>query len=106
MDDDTFSPIQFPIKSETSASASYARSHETFVFDSKVFPPCTNKIEDIGLIKRRKLSIICDGQGKMNIKEVLDPIQKLEKLKKALERGLISEEDYERKKQDILDKEI
>ena len=101
-----FSPELFPVKAEASASASYTRSHETFVYDSKVYPPCTNKIEDIGIIKRRKLSIICDGQGKMNIKEVLDPIQKLEKLKKAVKKGLITEEDYERKKQDILDKEI
>ena len=100
------SSLPFPIKAKASASASYNRSHETVVYDSKVYPPCTNKIEEIGLIKKRKLSIICDGQGKMNIKEVLDPIKKLEKLKKAMKQGLITEEDYERKKQDILDREI
>ena len=106
VDEIPFSLITFPVKAEATASASYHRSHETFVYDSKVYPPCTNKIEDVGLLRRRKLSIICDGQGKMNIKEILDPIQKLEKLKKAVKKGLITEEDYERKKQDILDREI
>ena len=100
------SPISFPVRAEANATATYSRTHDTVIFDSKVYPPCTNKIEDIGIIKRRKLSIICDGQGKMNIKEVLDPFQKIEKLKKMLDKGLITEEDYERKKQDILDKEV
>ena len=86
------SSLPFPIKAKASASASYNRSHETVVYDSKVYPPCTNKIEEIGLIKKRKLSIICDGQGKMNIKEVR-PHQKTRKIKKSNEARF----DYRRR---------
>ena len=107
MDDSISSvPIGFPAKIEGSVSSSYNVHHEKITLDSKVYPPCTNKIEEIGIIRKRKFHGECDGQGKMRFKELITPFEKIKKLDKLRKEGSISNEEFESKKKEIMDKEI
>ena len=105
-DDIPPSPIDFPAKIQGIASASYSVEHQKITLDAKVFPPCSNKIEDIGRFKKKKFRGVCDGKGHLNFKQIMDPFEKLDKLKKACEKGLITQEEFDSKKKDILDTEI
>ena len=100
------SPIGFPVRIDLSGSGSYNVEHKKITFDSKVYPPCTNKIEELGRIKKRKFSIVCDGQGNMKLEEIMNPFEKIERLGKLLDKGLISQEDFDKKKKEILDNEV
>ena len=107
MDEDIPSlPIGFPAKIEGSISGSYDVHHQKITLDSKVYPQCSNKIEEIGFLRKRKLHGVCDGQGKMNFKELMSPFEKIERLDKLRKKGLISDKEFNDKKKEILDKEI
>ena len=95
-----------PVKVNLSGSGSYAVEHKKITYDSKVYPPCTNKIEDLGIIKKRKFSIQCDGQGHMKIEQLMTPFEKIEKLGKLLDKGLLSQDEFDIKKKEILKNEI
>ena len=99
-------PIGFPAKIEGSISGSYNVHHQKITLDSKVYPQCSNKIEEIGILRKRKLHGVCDGQGKITFKELMNPFEKIERLDKLRKKGLISDEEFENKKKEILDKEI
>ena len=97
------SPIDIlPVKANLSGSGSYAVEHKKITFDSKVYPPCTNKIEDLGRIIKRKFSIQCDGRGNMKIMQLMTPFEKIEKLGKLLGKGLISQDEFDKTKAKIL----
>lgn len=98
------SPIDIlPVKASLTGSGSYAVEHKKITFDSKVYPPCTNKIEDLGRIKKRKFSIQCDGQGHMKIEQLMTPFEKIEKLGRLLDKGLISQDEFDEKKKEMLE---
>ena len=92
----------FPLPFKPEAKLVYAKTEEKKVFDSKNFPPCTNKIEDVGLVRKRKYLIKCDGYGHMGFVELKSPLQILEELAKLKDKGIITDEEFERKKSEIL----
>jgi len=107
LDDDIPSlPVGFPAKIEGSVSGSYDVHHQKITLDSKVYPQCSNKIEEIGVIRKRKVHGECDGNGKISFKELMNPFEKIERLDKLRKKGLITDEEFENKTQEIMDKEI
>jgi hypothetical protein len=94
-----------PVKAEAKAVASYtyAKTIEEKVYDAKVYPLCTNKIEPLGKLRQRKFSIVCQGNGIMRLEQLMNPFEKIEKLHKLYMQGIISEEDYKKKKKELLD---
>ena len=60
----------------------------------------------MGIIKKRKFSIQCDGQGHMKIEQLMTPFEKIEKLGKLLDKGLLSQDEFDIKKKEILKNEI
>ena len=107
MDDDISSaPIGFPAKLEGFVSSSYDVYHQKITLDSKVYPQCTNKVEEVGILRKRKFHGECDGQGTMRFKELMSPFEKIEKLDKLRKKGSISDEEFESKKKEIMDREI
>ena len=107
MDDDISSTsIGFPAKLEGSVSSSYNVHHHKITLDSKVYPQCTSKVEEIGILRKRKFHGECDGQGKMHFKELMTPFEKIERLDKLRKKGSISDEEFESKKKEIMDKEV
>ena len=61
----------------------------TITTDSNVFEPEINKVANIGLIRRKKMWIVCDGHGKMYVRHIGDPIKMIKELAKLRDRGLI-----------------
>lgn len=107
MDDEIPSyPIEYPTKIELSGSGSYHVDHKKITIDSKVYPPCTSKIEDLGRLRKRKFSIDCDGRGHMKLQQLMNPFEKIERLGRLLNKGLITQEEFDKKKKQILDEEI
>ena len=74
----------------------------TVTTDSNVFPRETNKVTPISRIRREKMWIVCDGQGKMNARYIGDPTKMIEKLAKLRDKDLITEEDFQRGKDALL----
>ena len=74
----------------------------TITTDSNIFEPETNKVADIGLIRRKKLWIVCDGHGKMYIRHIGDPIKMIKQLAELKDKDLITEEEFQRVKDSLL----
>ena len=62
----------------------------------------TNKVADIGLIRRKKLWIVCDGHGNMYIRHIGDPIKMIKQLAELKDKDLITEEEFQRVKNSLL----
>ncbi len=86
------------------AGLQYDISKNEVIFDCKIFPPCYNKVEPLGTLKKRKMLIECDGLGRFNIKELVNFKEQLEMLAELKEKGIITQEEFERKKKDILER--
>ena len=93
-------PIFSGLKTDASLNASYQKMSLTL--DSKTFPPETNKIENVGNILRKTFMVFCDSKGHMDFKHLADPVDAIKKLRKLTDDGVISEEDFERKKNELL----
>lgn len=80
-------------------------SHEdsTQTIDSNIFQPEVNKIVTKG-IRREKFWIKCDGNGNMNFQHITDPIKEIERLGKLKDQKRITEEQFERAKNILLDR--
>lgn len=85
------------------ASLAATTRHMTTTVDSNVFPPETNKVTSVGLFRRKKYWIVCDGQGHMYGRPLEEPLKMLEQLDKLRKKGVITEEDYQRAKDALLD---
>jgi hypothetical protein len=96
-------PLEFPAKLEASGTASYNVEHKKLTLDSKIYALCTNKIEDVGVMRKRKFNIICDGQGHMNLQELISNDEKIRRLAKLFEDGHISKSEFDETKKKILD---
>ena len=84
------------------ASLAAIFKHVTVTTDSNVFPPETNKMTGLGLIKRKKMWVVCDGNGKMyfiHIQTTADMIRDLAKLK---DEGALTEEEFQQGKASAL----
>ena len=86
------------------ASLSVSNQSVSFSVDSKVFEPETNKIETTGRIRRKTFLIVCDGKGHMDFRHLADPLKAVRQLRKLADEGMISEEDFEHKKRELLDR--
>ena len=86
------------------AGLQYDISKNEFIFDCKILPPCFSKVEPLGTLRKRKMLIECDGRGRFNIKELVNPEEQLERLAKLKEKGIMTQEEFERKKKDILER--
>lgn len=99
-DDSDIIPVK--AKAEAKATVSYERSRKKIIYDSDVFPPFTNKTKDVGRLRPRTFLIKCDGHGKMGLQEILTVPERLEKLVKLKDKGLLSQEEYDAKRKEIV----
>ena len=60
-----------PVKGEAKVGITKEIKEHKEITDHKNFPPFTNKIETIGLLRRKTFAVICDGKGNMNF-QMLD----------------------------------
>lgn len=93
---------ELPVRAEVKVG--YEKVEEKKVYDYKNFPPCTNKIEDVGTLRKRKFLVKCDGRGGMKFDELKNPLQTIEELGKLKDKGYITEEEFLQKKKEILKK--
>lgn len=75
----------------------------TVTTDSNLFKPETNKIANVGVIRRKKIWVVCDGDGKMYLRSLDDPIKMIERLAKLWKKGMITEEEFQHAKAKMLD---
>lgn len=74
----------------------------TITTDSNVFPQATNKLTNVSRIRRKKVWIVCDGQGKMNCIHLDNPIKIIRELGKLRDENLITEEEFNQTKAGLL----
>lgn len=97
--------IDFPLKSNIDVNFKYERSRNEIILDCKVFPQQINKTEPMGIIRKHKFFIKCDGnKGFYIIEELLSFEEKIKKLNKLKESKLINEEQYNNAVNKILEK--
>ena len=94
--------IKLPINANLSAN--YSNNNTTTTYDAHVFPPETNKMVKLGTIIKRNALVKCLGNGKMDITMIEDPIEKLKKLANLKDEGIITLEQFEQKRTELLDK--
>lgn len=70
-------------------------------YDSKVFPRETSKIECLGIIRQRKVCVICNGDGTTDIKP-LDKTAEIERLGKLLKDGMLTDDEFTAAKKGLL----
>ena len=93
-------PIFPNLKADASLNASYQK--RSLTLDSKTFPPETNKIETVGNMLRKTFVVFCDSKGHMDFKHLADPVHAIKRLSELADDGVISKEDFERKKNELL----
>jgi len=96
------SPV-LPIPIKTDIRFAYQRTEEIKTYDYKNFPPRTNKIETIGTIRKKKFLVECDGQGRLRFVELKNQVKIIEELSKLVKKGIITPEEFEQKKKELLD---
>ncbi|MGC2575719.1 MAG: SHOCT domain-containing protein [Candidatus Nitrosopolaris sp.] len=75
----------------------------TYNFDFKNFPANSNKIEQIGIVRRHKYLIECNGRGGFNTKELQSVEDRLKIANDLREKDLITQDEYNRKRAEILE---
>lgn len=90
-------------RSPITANLAASTKHLTTTTDSNLFPPEVNKIVTKGM-PPRKYWIVCDGEGRMYGRRIEDPIETLKRLAELLEDGLITEDEYQHAKTELLSK--
>jgi hypothetical protein len=92
-----------PIKADLEANASYQHKRNEIIIDDKTFPPCYNKTEQIGRIRRHKFIIKCDmNKGFHFIEELIPVSEKIKLLEKLKDSGVLSEDEFNIHKNRIL----
>lgn len=79
-----------------------SRKTKTLTFDSNVYPPETNKISTLGVIKPRKVCVVCNGKGSVTI-QPLDVPAEVERWCRLRDDGTITDEEFERQKKRLMD---
>ena len=86
------------------ASLAAIFKHVIVTTDSNTFPPETDKMTSIGMVRRKKMWVVCDGSGKMyfiHIQTLADVIRDLAKLR---DEGALTEEEFQQSKASALRK--
>lgn len=87
-----------------SANVNYGKEEKKVVVDLKTFNKDQIKVEEIGhFYSKNKIAISSDGDGKIKIKSLKSPKEKLKELKNMYDEYLISDDEYKSKKKEILD---
>jgi hypothetical protein len=93
------------------AEIGFKKEEKITITDYRNFPRFTNKVETFGVVNKRKLIVICDGEGHMRFidptsksQKYQDLIDALEKLKKVHDDGIIEHTDYEEIRRNIVDR--
>ena len=79
-----------------------SRETKTVTFDSHVYPPETNKISTLGVIRTRKVCVVCNGKGSVAI-QPLDVPAEVERWRRLRDDGTITDEEFERQKKKLMD---
>ena len=74
----------------------------TVTTDSNTFPPETNKMTGLGVVRRKKMWVVCDGQGKMYFLHIQTPADTIRDLAKLRDDGLLTEEEFRQGKASAL----
>ncbi len=77
-------------------------TNATITTDTNVFPPETNKITTVGRIKQKKYHVECNGKGQMSFYALKDPVEHIREIAKLRDDGLITAEEFEQKKKELL----
>ena len=75
----------------------------TLTTDSNVFEREVSKIVTLGKIKPKKVWAMCDGKGGMHVCYLERPAKQIEELAKLRDKGYITEEEFARAKDKLLD---
>ena len=73
-------------------------------YDTEVFPKETNKVTKIGMFRPKKFLIKCNGKGHMTFDKLQDPLEQIEQLSQLKDKLIITDEEFEQKKKELLDK--
>jgi Short C-terminal domain len=92
-----------PVSAKAGFEYDIEKKQITYIFDMKNFPANSNKIEQVGLVRRRKFLIECNGRGGFNNKELRSPEDRLKAAKALRDKNLITEEEYNKKRNEILE---
>lgn len=84
------------------ASLTTVVKHMTDTTDSNTFPPETNKMTGVGMIRRKKMWIVCDGRGKMYCYHIQTPSDTIRALAKLKNEGMLTEEEFSQSKARVL----
>lgn len=78
-------------------------SHSHTTYDTHIFPQCVNKVTGLGIVRRKLFLIKCNGDGTTTHTYLQTPSERLEELGKMLHKKLITQEEYDLKKKELLD---
>ena len=85
----------------------YRKTDSNITIDFKTFARRTNKIEQVGgFLKREKKKFLveCDGKGNLHFFPLTDEFEKLEKLDALRKKRIITDEEFEKKKKELLNR--
>lgn len=95
-------PEDFPVKAIAEIGLNIKR--EKIIYDPQVFPSCNDKIVEIGQFwGRTKFIVHHDGKGHFSQREFTTPEDRFKRIEKLKEKRLITLEEYEKKRKEILD---
>ena len=81
----------------------FSRSYKYVAYDTHVFPQCVNKVAEMGRISRKPFLIKCNGDGTTTHTPLQTPSERLEELAKMFKKKIITQEEYDQKRKEILD---
>ena len=85
------------------ASIKHERSDTNITYDANVFPKEINKTIPVGRIRPKKYLVICDGNGNMGFDLIQSQAKRIEEFAKLLKKGIITDEEFQKKKNRILE---
>lgn len=92
----------FPIAGKVNVDL--GRKDINLTYDANVFPAETNKIAKVGMLRPKKFLVKCNGKGHMVFDKLEDPIEQIKKLSRLRDKKIITEEEFEHKKKELLGK--
>ena len=87
-----------PIK----GSISYNRKDVNLNIDEQTFAKQINKTIPVGIIKRQKYVVVCDGNGTMGFDLLQSKKKQIEDMVKLLNAGHLTDEEFRQVKRKIL----
>lgn len=88
---------------EGKATAEYSKKIVKLILDYTELERFKGKIEELGTIRKKKFLIVCDGKGKIRVREIKDWSKRLKILNKM--KNSLTETEYKKIKKSIIDDE-